>query len=519
MKQEFFSKFKDYNRELEKILEHKNFSEDVKNLLLSMFYKLETYYNDYETVKRTYKTKIEYLDNVLENIKLINSINLIKPNDSNFEEIKQKGNFEIDLKTRKIIVLANEISILSAILELNNFQIHLKEEYNLTRNSMPYLLNMSYDMENVEVLRDFNAWSWNTLIKEIKDLNINLIYQILKIAVNQDIFDVMQKNDNNIDIMEYISEQLMKFYSKEAVEKFINLILKLSIIIYINKSENEKKRLKEEKETIEIELEEIKNKKLYIEKITEEKKILTKNVKNIDLIINDKDLLLEEYLKRNEKLSEYNKLFSLSHLVERLQKERNKFLDKIEVCNQKIQPQRYLLDKNKLQKDFNLLKDIRFDDNNNIYKYIDKLQEVFMQEIFSSKINNLTTKNELINCIYELRYYNFLPYNENKLIKDITKFENMSSQLKENLIKKLYDNKIINTISTNEKNDIEIVKNIFDLKIINLEDIYVEIRKKNSEYTIKFYDEKETLETQISMKLEFNKNDKIKLNKKIKLFV
>ena len=519
MKQEFFSKFIDYNRELEKILEHKNFSEDVKNLLLSMFYKLETYYNDYETVKRTYKTKIEYLDNVLENIKLINSIKLIKPNDSDFEEIKQNGNFEIDLKTKKIKVLANEISMLSAILELNNFQIHLKEEYNLTRNSMPYLLNMAYDMENVEVLRDFNAWSWNTLIKEIKDVNINLIYQILKIAVNQDIFDVMQKNDNNIDIMEYISEQMMKFYSKEAVEKFITLILKLSIIIYINKSENEKKRLKEEKETIEIELEEIKNKKLYIEKITEEKKILTKNVKNIDLIINNKDLLLEEYLKRNEKLSEYNKLFSLSHLVERLQKERNKFLDKIEVCNQKIQPQRYLLDKNKLQRDFYLLKDIKFDDNNNIYKYIDKLQEVFMQEIFSSKINNLTTKNELINCIYELRYYNFLPYNENKLIKDIIKFENMLSILKDNLIKKLYDNKIINTISTNEKKDIEIVKNIFDLKIINLEDIYVEIRKKNSEYIIKFYDEKETLETQTSMKLEFNKNDKIKLNRKIKLFV
>ena len=59
-----------------------------------MFYKLETYYNDYETVKRTYKTKIEYLDNVLENIKLINSIKLIKPNDSDFEEIKQNGNFE-----------------------------------------------------------------------------------------------------------------------------------------------------------------------------------------------------------------------------------------------------------------------------------------------------------------------------------------------------------------------------------------------------------------------------------------
>ena len=519
MKQDFFSKFKDYNKELEKILEHKKFSEDVKNLLLSMFYKIETYYDDYENVKRTYKTKIEYLENVLENIKIINEIELIKPNDINFEEIKRNGNFEIDFKTKKIKVVANEISILSSILELNNFEIHLKEEYNLTRNSMPYLLNMAYDMENVEVLRDFNAWSWNTLVKEIKDININLIYQILKIAINQDIFDIMQKEENNVDIMAYISERLMKFYNKEIVEKFITLILKISIIIYIKQSENEKKRLKEEKELLEKELEEIKNKKKYIEKITEEKKELTKKVKNIDLIINNKDLLLEEYLKRNEKLSEYNKLFSLSHLVEKLQKERNKFLDKIEVCNEKIQPKRYLADKNILQRDLNLLKDIKFEEDNNIYKYIDKLQELFLKDIFFDKIDKISSKNELINCIYELRYYIFLPYNDTKLIKDITKFEDILLKTQERLIEKLYSSKIINTISTNKKNDIEIVKNIFNLKIIHLEYIYIELRKKDKEYIIKFYDEKETLETEFSMGLEFNKNDKIKLNKKIKLFI
>ena len=34
-------KMKDYNNELEKILENKFFSYDVKNLLLSMLYKIE----------------------------------------------------------------------------------------------------------------------------------------------------------------------------------------------------------------------------------------------------------------------------------------------------------------------------------------------------------------------------------------------------------------------------------------------------------------------------------------------
>ena len=519
MKEDFFSKFKDHNRELEKILEHKGFSVDVKNLLLSMFYKLDISYNDYSLVKRNTKTKVAYLENVLDNIKATNSIKLVKPNDENFEEIKENGLFNIDLKKKKISVLANELSLLSALLELNNFQIHLKEEYNLTRNSMPYLLNMANDMENIEVLRDFNAWSWNTLVQEIKDININLVYQNLKIAINQNIFETIQNSNEYIDVMKYILEQLQKNYDDKTVEKFISLILKISILIYITKSENENKRLKEEKEILESELNEIKDKKGYIEKITKEKKKLTDQVKNIDLIINNKELLIEEYENRNKKLSEYNKFFSLSHLVEKMQKERSKILDKIEICNKKIEPKTYIEDKNKLQKDFNLLKDIKFDDKNNIYKYIDMLQEIFIKEIFISRIEKTVTKEELIDCIYELRYYNFLPYNGEKNIKDVEKLQEHLENAKELLIKKLYNNKVINTISTNEENDIEVVKKIFDLKMINLEDIYLQIKKKDDEYIIKFYDDKETLETEEIIKLEFKKKDKIKLNRKIKLFI
>lgn len=519
MKEDFFSKFKDYNKELEKILEYKGFSVDVKNLLLSMFYKLEISYNDYSLVKTNTITKTAYLENVLDNIKSTNIIKLIKPTDSEFEELKENGSFSIDLKNKKIKVLANELYLLSALLELNNFQIRLKEEYNLTRNSMPYLLNMAYDMENIEVLRDFNAWSWNILVQEIKDININLVYQILKISINQNIFEIIKKSEENFDIMQYISEELTKMYSEKLAEKFISLILKISIIIYIEKSDNERKRLKEEKEVLELELNEIKDKKAYIEKLAQEKKHYIDEVKRIDLVINNKDLLIKEYEERNEKLSEYNKLFSLSHLVEKMQREREKLIEKIELCNKKVEPKTYLQDKNKLQKDFNLIKDIKFENDNNIYKYIDTLQEIFVKDMFVKKIENSITRNELINCLYELRYYCFLPYNSEKNIKEVEKLQMYLEEAKDLLIQKLYTNKIINTISTNEKNDIEIVKKIFDLKMINLEDIYLQIRKKSEGYSVKFYDEKETLETEENIKLEFNKKDRIKFNKKIKLFI
>lgn len=519
MKEEFFSKFKDYNKELEKILEKKDFSEDAKNLLLSMFYKLEISYDDYYLVKGNCKTKQEYLENILDNIKSSNSIEVIKPNNEEFEKLKQEGSYVIDLKLKKIKVIANELSLLSAILELNNFQIRLDEQYNLIRNSMPYLLNLAYDMENVEVLRDFNAWSWNTLVNEIKDININLIYQNLKIALNEDIFMNLEQQNGYSDVIEIMEKTLNEKYGEDISKKFINLIFELSIIIYIKLSNNESKRLLDEKETLKIELDEIKDKKKYIEKVTNEKKVLKEQLKQIDIIINNKDLLVEEYNKRNSQLSDYNKIFSVSHLVEKMQKEREKILIKIDECNKKIEPKTYVENKRKLQDEYKILESINFEEKNNIYKYIEKLQKIFVKDILINKINHSNTKEEIINCMYELRYYNFLPYTNEKLINQLESLKKDLDIAEKLLIKKMYENKIINTISTNEQNDILIVKNIFDFKIINMEKIYIELIKKENIYYVEIYDEKDTPEKTFELNLEFNQKDKVKFKRKIKLFI
>ena len=50
---------KDYSNELEKIIETKDFDEEVKNLLLSIFYKIDVSYKDYKKVKRNIETKQE----------------------------------------------------------------------------------------------------------------------------------------------------------------------------------------------------------------------------------------------------------------------------------------------------------------------------------------------------------------------------------------------------------------------------------------------------------------------------
>lgn len=519
MKEEFFSKFKDYNKELEKILEKKDFSKDTKNLLLSMFYKIEMSYNDYFTVKRKTISKQEYLENILNNVKNSNCIRVVKTNEKEFNELQKNKKYNTDLKLKKIEVVENELDLLSAILELNNFQIRLREEYNLIRNSMPYLLNLAYDIENVEVLRDFNAWSWNTLISKVENIDINLTYQNLKMALNFNIFERLQKDNKNLDVMEIIKEELYTKLPKEVVDKFLFLIFKISIIIYIKVNKNENKRLSEEKITIQDELEKIKNKKEYINNITKEKKELNKQLQKLDLILNDNTKLKEEYQKRNEKLSEYNKIFSISHLEEKIQKEKNKIIEKIRILNKKIEPQTYLEDVKELEKNNNLLENIDFTKENNVYLYVDELQQLFLKEILFSEIENMDSKQELIDFTYELRYYNLLPYNNEIQIKDVKEVSTYLETVKEKNIKKLYDNKIINTFSTNEKNDIEIVKEIFNLRIISLEDIYMQIKKHDNKYLVQIYDEKSTLEKEIELNLKFNKKDRIKLNKKIKLFI
>ena len=89
-KEDIFSKIslKDYNNELEKVLEEKDFSEVVKNLLLSMLYKIENAYEDYETVKVNTASKKYFIKKI---IKIINEkCNKIELINSSFDYLNGK---------------------------------------------------------------------------------------------------------------------------------------------------------------------------------------------------------------------------------------------------------------------------------------------------------------------------------------------------------------------------------------------------------------------------------------------
>ena len=61
----------EYNKRLEKILDNKPFDENVKNLLLSMLYKIENGYNDYCKVKFNATQKDEFMEKILKLVKKV----------------------------------------------------------------------------------------------------------------------------------------------------------------------------------------------------------------------------------------------------------------------------------------------------------------------------------------------------------------------------------------------------------------------------------------------------------------
>ena len=172
-KEKIFSKFtsRDYNNELEIILESKKYPEVIKNLLLSMLYKIETAYKDYSTVKKVTENKNLYIEEILEIIKdKCDNIIIPKENSEEMNELISTGtNYYVDSINKTIYIIhPNEKVLLYALYKISDKQIYLDEKYTLVRNSLSQLLNVGENLNKMEVIRDFNGWNWDIEPREIR---------------------------------------------------------------------------------------------------------------------------------------------------------------------------------------------------------------------------------------------------------------------------------------------------------------------------------------------------------------
>lgn len=122
--------------------------------------------------------------------------------------------------------------------------------------------------------------------------------------------------------------------------------------------------------------------------------------------------------------------------------------------------------------------------------------------------------------IYEFRYYSMLPYDYENKVNEIRELAKEIEEIEKEILKQAHKMKVIEKFSKQEEINYELLKNIFNTRSINLEEIYIKLTKEKDKFFIQVFDGN-SLEEKIEMKdgKNINKKDlEIRLNKKVKIF-
>lgn len=494
---------KDYSNELEKILDKKTFSEDAKNLLLSMIYKIENSYNDYKTANVDVRSKKEILEEILKTI---------NKDCDNIEIVKNKKN-EVIYDDKKIISYLNAKKILYDIYELQTAKFKVPKKYKIIKEILEDTLNQGYSISNTEIIRDFDGWSWNILINEIENIKANLIYQILKILVGEKFLIEWRNNTSNEDYIQKMLEKLDKKYGTEISEKAIKLICQICILNISENNIKQKEELIKVQEELQQEFDIMQDKDKYLENLANLRKDVSTKIKNIDETINNDRKLKKEFISRNELLDMEHRIFSLSDFVDVLLEERGNLINELNQYSSQMKPLNFMQARTELENKLNIIKELDLKKNSNKI-YNTKVKELLelTNKALEIQINNAEERGDIRDLVYKIRYYRLIYINENKQIREAVKLD----KIQELAITKACKLKLINIFSLDIKDNYKIIKNIFDTDIIELSKIQFKFINKKEGIFLEIYDEKNIYKT---IELSAIKELNIKFNKKYKIII
>lgn len=510
---------KNYNNELEEVLEKKNFDENTKSILLNILYKIEAAYKDYEKVKQDVESKDEFIENIIKTIKNdCEDIKVIKLHSDESEMLGTKT-FLVERKSKRIICYPIERKLLYCIAKISKKEKIIKEDYFLIDKTLSELINVGNNINTVEPMRDFNGYSWTTLPREIESISHNLIYQNLRMLVGHKFLNNWIKNNEYIiDYMESFKEQLEEKYGEDNQKNLLEILSKISILLAIKFNPKLKDEMAKDKEETEQKINLISNNENFIQETTEEKRKIAEEIRRLDETMNNKSMLQEEYKKRNEKLPLQEKIFSIRILSKLMIDEREEKIKKIEELNKLLNPQKFVEYKEKLEEKNRYLKILDLKDIESEIE-LKKFQEIFLI-CYKEKIKKAETKQEIVKLIHEFRYYCLLPFNQKINISQLVDIEKEIEAIEKQLISKAHEIKAIDIFSNDREVDYQILKVIFEVRVINLEDLYIRIMKEKDKYYAQLFDEN-VFEEKIEIINMGNLNKKdleIKLNKKVKIF-
>jgi len=499
---------KDYRNELELILDTKKFDEEAKNLLLSIFYKIDNFYKDYSLVKKESENKNKFLEEYINIIKTkCKSIKILQP-----QETSKTKRYEINRAKGEIKTFPNENILVQALYELAEVQLTGKK-IEFTNKCILDMLNKGNTINSTEPIRDFNGWSWKIELNNTKTMEYNLIFQNFLILFGH---DFIKSNLNTKNILEQIRPKLVnQIYKKSGLELF-ECLLQIAIIMYNNNSAKNHKECVEYKQSIVEGVENLKNKHQYINNVTKSNTVLITEIQKLDLFLNDINIIRKAFdaaIKSGE-----NEYFCLSDFVEAKEKEKEQLEKQLKINNKALSPKEFLKHQEEEQRNLKIYENIKEDVVKiNMQSKMIKFQKLFL-ECLKLKILAEENKKELFKYVTLLRYYANIPYEKNKTIISDDKVLKAFEEVSRVLIFKMVNTKVIDLGFKNKLFNFEIIKNIFKSSIIKLDNIFLKIKFiENNRIEVEYYDGN-MLENTVVLDIPFDEEITSRKTRKIRLF-
>lgn len=516
MKKRLFSKFKDYNYILDKILEEKNFSEDATNLLLNMIYKIEVSYKDYAQIKGVFQRQNEFIDEIIDIIsKNCNQLFLIDPKKEEVRMLKEKNVLALtDEREKRIYAYPTELAILYGLIDIRPKYFYIPKKYYFLKQEFQNILVQGTILNKTEVIRNFNGWSWNFAEDANIDYVSNMIYQMIRILIDEDFLNAWENDTSpKVDYINEMKKEFSEYYGEENSKRFYLSLARLIVAKSVTKNRG---KVRDEFVRVVNAYQNIKNKNEYIYKISIERKKIIAEIENKDRIINNRELMLIEFKKRNSTLPDDRKILNISVLVDVLQKEKNDCFKRMEQLNELVKPLNYAHLKSELSEKLRIMSVV--DENKSLRDY----EIAFLKDAIkclSYNIEKMSSKEEIIDIIYKIRYFRKLRVTEGEKVEDISQLFNDISQILKYTITKGCKEKVFNIFCKDIDYNYQIIDVALNTAISNYEDIDISLKIEDGFLKVTVYDN-EVIDKQEELKFSLTSRDlSIRQNKPVPMYV
>lgn len=494
----------DYIYEIEKTLEKKGTTNEIKSLVMDTLFKIEETYPNYKRIKVDVLEKKDYIREIVVALKKVDNIYTMNMQEKDI--LKCVTDTKIEKNARgyyDIQIYHNNLSLLYAL------QTIINEEYGINEqpcsSAFDKILKIGGIYSNIEILRDFSGWNWNR--NKIKNFNIyyDIIYKNLLLILGIDKMIELKKTRQCIHFMK---KYLLKKYKNDNVEKLMEI---LKEIVFVMSSEEEKRlEIEANKKIIDMYMA-MKDIKKFMQKVNEEKKKNNKLIAEYDKILNSHNVLereYNEYLKAIEKsknednsngslnidsiidildIEEDNigkvykeeikniELFSIQ-IFEKRKKVYNKNLELSKIGNPEnyVEHKRILEEKIKYILDYEKVKGDAKKEEELLENLMIEYQKI-VYDMLEDRIEAIYTNEEVIDEIYRQRYIRYQNVLKDKYIYQISDLYQKMDKILHLIVAKAMKFDALERVSEEENTNYAAVSPALKTEVLSLEEVKVAI--------------------------------------------